>query len=304
MPSRQRKLIRLNKTLLKLLLPLLMLLVVIWFLVSFYVVHQLMHPESMAEVIDPSAYLLPFQELSWNGKDAAELKAWFIKAKPASPVIFLCHGYGSNRSHVLSLAERLYANGFSCVVLAFRGHGQLSGIPSSLGWLEATDLKAARNELRRLNWISSEKLGAWGTDMGAFVALSVASRDAGFRAVAIDCGFDSVGRYLDYRAARIAGVVYPAIGFLVRRVFALRAAGNWLQEAPAVQADTLGGVATMALISDREPACSELFGDLQQQMRSGSVIHLARTRRDGLNGPDLKEYDNRVAGFFRSVNWQ
>jgi hypothetical protein len=140
--------------------------------------------------------------------------------------------------------------------------------------------------------------------MGAFVALSAASQDVGFRAVVLDCGLVSVGRYLDYQAAKFIGGIYPAIGFGVRRIFAQMAVGDWLKEAPEVQSDNLGSVATMVLVSDTKPACVALFGDLQQQIRPRNVVHLARTRGDDLNGPDLQEYDNRIAGFFQSVNWQ
>jgi pimeloyl-ACP methyl ester carboxylesterase len=302
MLSRRRKL-NIKKALFQFLLPFLVLPVVLWSLVSFTVVYRLMHPESMAEAVDPSAYLLPYQELSWKGAAGVDLRAWFIQAKPDAPVIFLCHGYGSNRSRVLSIAERLYANGLSCVVLAFRGDGPLIRVPSTLGWREATDLVSARDELRRLKWLSQQKMGAWGADMGAFAGMSAASQDPGFQALAIDCGFISLNRYLNLRASEFSGGIYPAIGPGVRRIYAFIAGGDWLQDLPTLQADKLRNISMMVLVSEQNPTCGALFKELQQELRPGNVIYLARTRIDELSGPELKEYDNRVAGFFRTINW-
>jgi hypothetical protein len=146
-------------------------------------------------------------------------------------------------------------------------------------------------------------MGAWGVDIGAFSALSIASQDPGFQALAIDCGFLAVSRYLNLRASKFSGGLYPAIGLGIRRIYAFIAGGDWMKDLPTLPADSLRSISMMVLVSEQNPTCGALFKDLQQELHPGNVIRLAKTRADELSGPEMKEYDNRVAGFFRTINW-
>lgn len=285
-------------------LPLLALLAVVLILASTYVAYKVMHPEAATEALDPSAFLLQsFKEFRWKGEGGTDLSGWFVSAKPAAPVIFLCHGYGSNRAKSLSLAERLYAAGFSSAVINLRGHGGASSGMSTLGWLEPQDLLLARQELLRAKLLGQQKLGAWGVDVGAFAVLAAASQEGIFTAIAADTPYLSVSRYLEYRATQFVGGDYALLRRGARMAFSILAVGRTFAPPPSLMAGSLERVQLLVLMSEEEPARVRISEDLLRGLSNQQIVKLPKTRVDDLDGPALELYDRRIAAFFRSVLW-
>lgn len=296
---------KLTRFFLHVLLPLTAFLSLIYALISLYVAFEVMHPDLAPEVLDPSSFLLPFEEFSWKGRNDLDFSGWFIAAKKGAPVIFLCHGYGANRTRLLGLAERIYAAGLSTAVISLRGHEVDRPAASTLGWLETEDLLLARDELRSRNLVVKQKLGAWGTDIGAFAALAAALKDRDFRAVAIDSPYLSVGDYLHYRSARFAGGNTRLLQGGVGIMFSLMASGNPFEVPPRLRIGQpeRDRLQIMVLISAEHDTRDRFWKESVHEFSKEEIVELPATRIDELSGPGLQAYDERIAKFFRGVSW-
>jgi len=118
--------------------------------------------------------------------DGIRLAGWYIAAPaldPTGPTILLVHGRGSNKSDYLRYAVPLHA-AYNIVVFDWRGAGQSSDAPNTLGVLEQRDVTAA------LDWLATAKHPGWialvGTSMGASSSLAVAVGDQRVRALVLD----------------------------------------------------------------------------------------------------------------------
>ena len=84
--------------------------------------------------------------------------------------IFVLHGYGATKEHLLPLGLIMAENGYQIVLLDPRGHGRSSGKEISFGLKEIPDLKKV------LTYIQStmsgfEKVGVLGFSYGSVMAL-------------------------------------------------------------------------------------------------------------------------------------
>ena len=102
-------------------------------------------------------------------------------ATPKGTLIFL-HGYLQDKRFVTPWAIRLAQEGYRCVVVDLRGHGQSTGKHIGFGAFEAADISAVLDDLARRGWDVS-RVGLFGVSYGASVALLAAGRDARVQAV-------------------------------------------------------------------------------------------------------------------------
>jgi pimeloyl-ACP methyl ester carboxylesterase len=98
------------------------------------------------------------------------------RAGPAKGVVVFLHGYLQDKRFLTPWAIRLAQEGYRCVVLDLRGHGESTGAHISFGAFEATDVSAVLDDLGRRGWDVS-RVGLFGVSYGASVALLTAGRD-------------------------------------------------------------------------------------------------------------------------------
>src|ERR1700675_3067640 len=92
-----------GKTLLRT-LPIILFVLILAIGFSCFSAYRAIVPDRLPETIDPNSFLLRnFQSLPFESIDKVSLEGWFIPSIRGAPVIFLCHGYKSNRSDVLTL---------------------------------------------------------------------------------------------------------------------------------------------------------------------------------------------------------
>lgn len=113
----------------------------------------------------------------WRPATGATLRT----APPKGTLLFL-HGYLQDKRFATPWAIRLAQEGYRCVLLDLRGHGDSTGKHISFGAFEAADVSAVIDELGRLGWDVSQ-VGLFGVSYGASVALLAAGRDTRVRAV-------------------------------------------------------------------------------------------------------------------------
>jgi pimeloyl-ACP methyl ester carboxylesterase len=117
------------------------------------------------------------------------LRGWWLPAgqatlreAPARGTLLLLHGYLQDKRFLTPWAIRLAEEGYRCVVVDLRGHGESTGRHISFGAFEAADLSAVIDDLGRRGWDVS-RVGLLGVSYGASVALLTAGRDPRVRAV-------------------------------------------------------------------------------------------------------------------------
>jgi pimeloyl-ACP methyl ester carboxylesterase len=132
-----------------------------------------------------------------------------VTPRPARGTVLLLHGYLQDKRFVTPWAIRLAQEGFRCLVLDLRGHGESTGRHISFGAFEAADVSAVLDDLARRGWDVS-RVGLLGISYGASVALLTAGRDPRVQAVVAFEPFASAER---------------AVPELMRAAFAARARG-------------------------------------------------------------------------------
>lgn len=136
-------------------------------------------------IVEPARY--GFHVASTNWQDGARHRYRFdfratvpglTNAFSASPrgTLFLLHGYGVGSTTLLQWALTLAEDGWRCVLVDLRGHGDSTGKKVFFGVLESRDLRQLADYLERHGQIS-RPYGVLGASFGAAVALKWAGED-------------------------------------------------------------------------------------------------------------------------------
>lgn len=152
------------------------------------------------ETSEPSALLLPSNDISFQSDDGAALHGWLIQGKVGYPAILIAHKYGSNRSLLLVKLEGLIARlnklGYFIFLFDFRGHGQ-SGSTSSLGFRESQDFSAALKAVLKYRQIA-RRVGVLGVGMGAIAASEAFNSVDEVKCIILDSIYESIpSKYTD-----------------------------------------------------------------------------------------------------------
>ena len=155
---------------------------------SYYLNYKLAHPAKTQLYGSPRDFQIILQrpvwsDEKWKNPDGTQSVGWFLSQNKPAPVIILNHGYGSNRSDLLTLSFELYKAGYHILLYDLRGHGESPVNWSGLGTFEKDDLLAAISFLKNMKTPSNQDLidgrvGLYGVDLGGYVALSAASEAA------------------------------------------------------------------------------------------------------------------------------
>lgn len=167
--------------------------------------------------VKPTEYGLTYEEVQFSSRDGIATSGFFIPAKKAKGTILVLHGYGTNKSDVLTFAEMFYDHGYSTLFFDFRAHGKTPGA-CTLGYLETRDLDGAVTYLSGRSDVDKSKIGVLGCSMGAVVAIIGAAKNPAIKAVVADSGFYSFEKTVTRFAKLFYGLpkypfVPPAIWF-------------------------------------------------------------------------------------------
>ena len=149
-----------------------------------------------------------------------EIEGWFFPGLRGAPTIILCHGYSSHRDDILTLEAALQEHHYNVFVFDFTGHGSNSG-PTTLGYIESRELQSVVTGLARRDDIDAKRFGVWGTDMGAYAAVSVAENDPRIRALVVTSVYNDPPEMLVIQASSSGLGVIPLVKPLCRLEFYL-----------------------------------------------------------------------------------
>lgn len=112
---------------------------------------------------------MPFETWTIPVEPGVTLEAWSVRATEARGVVVLFHGYADRKSSVLAEAKAFLVQGWSPVLVDFRGSGGSSGDITSIGYHEGRDVEAAVGFVRARS--AGAPLVVWGVSMGGAASL-------------------------------------------------------------------------------------------------------------------------------------
>lgn len=144
--------------------------------------------------VDPGAFGLSFEDVSFPSFDGVVLRGWFVSSpRPSDVTLILCHGRGASRSDILPETQCLASRGgYNLLYFDFRNHGISGGNKNSLGRWESGDVRAVLRWLKENRSSRARRVGLYGMSMGGAAAIVAAAEEPAFEALAAESAFTSV----------------------------------------------------------------------------------------------------------------
>ena len=263
-----------------------------------FLTYRITAAQDGVESVTPASYLLSsYENVNFTDTSGKEHPGWLLTGIRGAPVIILCHGYGANRSALLSLGTVLQSNHFNVYLFNFDDSGS-GGYLSNLGPREASILAAAISRVRKLQGVDPRHVGVFGNSLGAYAALAAGEHDPAVVAMAMDDVYSRPVQLFDVHLDRLLG----GAGWLFRLIshaeFHLLNVGT---RVPDIQSglSRLAGKPKLFLASDDAPmlekSTRQLYQDAPQPKR---LVILPHSQADAVSGPERKEYEDQVLNFF------
>lgn len=265
-------------------------------------------PEQFASL---SARGVKVAEEKWENSDKTEAHGWLLRGEPGRPAVVILHRYGADRSWLLNLGVKLNeATNFTVLWPDLRGHGEAATVKwTSFGGCETNDTLDAIKYLRTLKTpqgdsLVGERIGVYGVELGAYVALMTAANDASVRALVLDSvpasSEDALYNVVKARSAFDLGALRP-LSRLGAKLYLMSCYKNF---ASCQAAKTAGNLPVMLLTGNDSPIYRDSTIALADCFTDKSKVDLQKDLPlTGLNlpastGEQSEGYDRRVIDFF------
>src|SRR5262245_10439204 len=163
-------------------------------------------PKDFQEILQKPMW---FDE-KWRNADGTSTVGWFLSRGKPGPAVILSHGYGTNRSQLLTLSFELWKAGYHVLLYDLRGHGESPVNRSGLGTYEKEDLISAIGFIKGIKDDSGQpivdgRVGLYGIEIGGYVSLLAATQSPLVKAVAVDSVYPDFAHYINYRLKSFVG---------------------------------------------------------------------------------------------------
>lgn len=191
---------RLVKSLSRLLSPVIILVIVAIVAGSVWLVYTTARPFNTRYLVTPDKYgqlstrAAQVTEETWTNRDGSKARGWLLRGAENAPAVVLLHKFGADRSYVLNLGVKMNeSTDFTVLMPDQRAHGENPNVQNgSFGGCETEDASAALEFLQSLktanqiSLVNKSKIGIFGIEMGALVAVTTAAKDQSIKAIAVD----------------------------------------------------------------------------------------------------------------------
>jgi pimeloyl-ACP methyl ester carboxylesterase len=288
---------------------------------DFYFIHRLTHPPRTELYGSPRDFQLILQrpmwfEEKWKNSDSTQTVGWLLSRGKPAPAIILSHGYGANRSELLTLSFELWKAGYNVLVYDLRGHGESPVKWSGLGTYEKDDLFSAIKFLRnRTNETGQPlldgRIGLYGVDIGGYTSLVASGQDPMIKAVAVDSVYPDVPRFMNHQLRRMVGSDSEMANKLVDSRWTTQLTDLAMQLYLLRREDSAPAFDSMATITGRKILFiigkdSGQFGAMTRELYNAArdqkqIIEVEQTRLIRLYDKASSDYDERVVAFFKDA---
>jgi len=261
-----------------------------------YLLRQVLTPPRTPSTVDLNVMMGHPSTFSFSvgGHDR---EGWFFPGLQGAPVIIVCHGYGSQRSDVLTLVTALQDQQYNVFVFDFTGHGLTAGT-TTLGYQETGELRAAITALAGRADVDAKRFGLWGTDMGAYAALETAESDPRVASLALDSVYDDPVEMLDLEVKKTGLTSLPFVMRFCEIGFHL-VNYQYRQEPPAsARLGRLQGAGKLFVQSRDRPELAFTTFQLYQRSPDPKRQEIERVSYLEMGDDDRKSYENLIVSFF------
>lgn len=300
-------------------IPAVLVLVLGVFGLSFYFIHRLTHPPKTPLYGSPRDFQIIMQkpiwsDEKWKNADGTQSVGWFLTQGKPAPAIILTHGYGSNRSDLLTLGVELYKAGFHILMWDMRGHGESPVNWSGLGSYEKDDLLSAIKFLKEMKTAAGQELldgriGLYGVDLGGYVSLAASAENPLVKAIAVDSVYPDVAQFINYRLKTVTGEDSSIASSLsespwTKDVLELTMQMYLLRRenaGSAVDSVSASSGRKFFYIAGKDASFqTQVTRDLHQQTNGAKeLVEVEKTRQQRLYTEESTSYDARVSQFFQ-----
>src|ERR1700722_15389647 len=221
--------------------------------VSGYLVYRMTLPARSHSEIDLQNFPGHPDTLNFTVKGEGPRDGWFFPGLKSAPTIILCPAYESSRGELLTLASALQDQQYNVLAFDFSAHGT-SGGRSALGLQEVAELRAAMDAVANRGDVDATRVGLWGGNLGAYVALAEATNDRRVRAVAAESPYNDPNDMVALQVGRSGLGTIPLVTRTSQMIFGWvnRQYGNVPPLTARIR--NLSGVAQLYLEAPDEPA--------------------------------------------------
>ena len=146
-------------------------------------------------------------------KSNREIECWSIKTVASKGTVILFHGFGGQKSSMLDKAEAFLKLGFDTFLVDFMGSGGSEGNQTTIGYLEAQQVKSCFNYLDKQG---EKDIYLFGTSMGSVAILkAINDYDISPKSIIIECPFGSMYETVSSRFSMMNLPSFPMAGLLV-----------------------------------------------------------------------------------------
>lgn len=146
-------------------------------------------------------------------KSNREIECWNIKTQNPKGTVILFHGFSGEKSSMLDKADIFRELGYHTFLVDFMGSGGSEGNRTTIGFLEAEQVKTCFDYLTETG---EKNIYLFGTSMGA-VAIMKSIGDYGInpKGIMIECPFGSMYKTVCARFKTMNAPTFPMAGLLV-----------------------------------------------------------------------------------------
>jgi dienelactone hydrolase len=243
----------------------------------------------------PAAHLgVAYETVSLTTSDGLKLVGWYVPSRNGAAVIAF-PGRKGPQAHTRMLAR----HGYGVLLFDRRGEGKSEGDPTSWGWGNEKDLKAAIAFLQHRADVDPDRIGGLGLSVGGEMMIQTAAETSALKAVAAEgAGMRSVREALDTPASidTVLGTPFKAVETTAVAVF-------HDQAPPASLVDLVKKVAPrpLLLMYSGKGQGGEVQLNPEFYRAAGQPKALWKIPGAGHTGgirAQPREYERRVVGFF------
>ena len=288
---------------------------------DFYFIHHMTHPPRTELYGSPRDFQMILQkpmwfDEKWKNSDSTQTVGWLLSRGKTGPAIILSHGYGSNRSELLTLSFELWKSGYNVLVYDLRGHGESPVSWSGLGTYEKEDLLSAIKFLRSQKTDTGQDLldgrvGLYGVDLGGYISLVASAEDPAIKAVAVDSVFTDVSHFMSNQLKTIVGSDSDMANRLADSDWTTKLTKLAMQLYLLRREDSVPAVDSVARATGRKflfitGKNSGGLGGMTRDLHSATrdpkqLIEVEQSRLLRLYDQASSEYDARVVAFFKEA---
>jgi len=148
-----------------------------------------------------------------NLKSNIKIECWNIKTTNSKGTVILFHGFSAQKSSMLDKAEIFRELGFNTFLVDFMGSGGSEGNQTTIGFLEAEQVKTCYDYLTKKG---EKNIILFGTSMGSVAIMkAIADFEIKPKAIIIECPFGSMYKTVCARFKNMHAPIFPMAGLLV-----------------------------------------------------------------------------------------